>query len=192
MFMSRGNHEDKSINLRYGFKLEVLNKHNDDLRILDCFSEFFKFLPLGHILNKEILVIHGGLFSKDGVTIDELKQINRFIDVPSEGLMCELLWSDPYDGNGTAPSSRGAGIYYGPDVTEKFLRENNLKLLIRSHEVRDEGYSIETGGQVITVFSAPNYCDQAGNKGGLVKYDGGNMSHPYFIKFYASPHPDCY
>ena len=192
MFMSRGNHEDKSINLRYGFKLEVLNKHNDDLRILDCFNEFYKFLPLGHILNKEILVIHGGLFSKDGVTIDELKQIDRFIDVPEDGLMCELLWSDPYDGNGTAPSSRGAGIYYGPDVTEKFLRENNLKLLIRSHEVRDEGYSIETGGQVITVFSAPNYCDQYNNKGGLIKYDGGNMNHPYFIKFLASPHPDCY
>ena len=77
-------------------------------------------------------------------------------------------------------------------MTEKFLRENNLKLLIRSHEVRDEGYSIETGGQVITVFSAPNYCDQEGNKGALIKYDGGDMSHPYFIKFLASPHPDAY
>ena len=191
MFMNRGNHEDKSINNRYGFKFEVLNKF-DDIRILDCFNEFYKFLPLGHILNKEILVLHGGLFSKDGVTLDELKQINRFIDVPSDGLMCELLWSDPYDGNGTIPSSRGAGVYFGPDVTEKFLRENNLKLLIRSHEVRDEGYSIETGGQVITVFSAPNYCDQEGNKGALIKYDGGDMSHPYFIKFLASPHPDAY
>ena len=191
MFMNRGNHEDKSINNRYGFKFEVLNKF-DDIRILDCFNEFYKFLPLGHILNKKILVLHGGLFSKDGVTLDELKQINRFIDVPSDGLMCELLWSDPYDGNGTIPSSRGAGVYFGPDVTEKFLRENNLTLLIRSHEVRDEGYSIETGGQVITVFSAPNYCDERGNKGALIKYYGGDMNHPNFIQFLASPHPDFY
>ena len=191
VFMSRGNHEDKSINLRYGFKFEVLNKY-DSLEIFDCFSEFFKFLPLGHILNKEILVLHGGLFSKENVTIDELKKIYRFIDVPLEGLMCELLWSDPYDGNGTIPSMRGAGVYFGPDVTEKFLKDNNLKLLIRSHEVRDEGYSIETGGKVFTVFSAPNYCDEVGNKGGLIKYDGGDMSHPYFIKFSASPHPDSY
>ena len=191
VFMSRGNHEDKSINLRYGFKFEVLNKY-DSLEIFDCFCEFYKFLPLGHILNEEILVIHGGLFSRDGVTLDELKNIYRFTDVPMEGLMCELLWSDPYDGNGTIPSMRGAGVYFGPDVTAKFLKENNLKLLIRSHEVRDEGYSIETGGKCITVFSAPNYCDEAGNKGGLIKYEGGNMSHPYFIKFNSSPHPDSY
>ena len=192
IFMSRGNHEDKSINTRYGFKFEVLNKFNSDMRILDCFNEFYKFLPLGHILNNEILIIHGGLFSKDGVTLNELKQINRFRDIPLEGLMCELLWNDPHDLNGTMPSQRGAGVYFGPDITEKFLRENNLKLLIRSHEVRNEGYSIEVGGQTITVFSAPNYCDTVGNKGALIKYINGDLNNPYFIKFDASPHPKSY
>jgi serine/threonine-protein phosphatase 5 len=188
VFLNRGNHEDKSINFFYGFQHEVHEKYNDE-DIYESFHELFKFLPLGHVLNEDVLVIHGGLFSKDGVTLDELKQINRFIDVPSEGLMNEILWSDPFDGNGTQPSSRGAGVYYGQDVTEKFLKENNLKLLIRSHEVRDEGYSIEHGGKHITVFSAPNYCDQAGNKGAIVKFDRGDMEHPYFIKFNASPHP---
>ena len=190
VFLNRGNHEDQRINLFYGFQHEVHEKYYDDnINIYESFHELFKFLPLGHILNEEVLVIHGGLFSEEGVTLDELKQINRFIDVPSEGLMNEILWSDPFDGNGTQPSSRGAGVYYGQDVTEKFLKENNLKLLIRSHEVRDEGYSIEHGGKHITVFSAPNYCDQVGNKGAIVKFDRGDMEHPYFIKFNASPHP---
>ena len=103
--------------------------------------------------------------------------------------MNEILWSDPFDGNGTLPSDRGAGVLYGQDVTEKFQKENNLKLLIRSHEVRDEGYSIEHGGKHITDFSAPNYCDSVGNKGAIVKFDRGDMEHPYFIKFNASPHP---
>jgi len=188
VFLNRGNHEDQRINLFYGFMHEVHEKYNDD-DTYESFHELFKFLPLGHILNEEVLVIHGGLFSEEGVTLDELKQINRFIDVPSEGLMNEILWSDPFDGNGTQPSDRGAGIYYGQDVTEKFLKENNLKLLIRSHEVRDEGYSIEHGGKHITVFSAPNYCDSVGNKGAIVKFDGDDMEHPYFIKFNASPHP---
>jgi len=188
VFLNRGNHEDQRINLFYGFMHEVHEKYNDD-DTYEIFHELFKFLPLGHILNEEVLVIHGGLFSEEGVTLDELKQINRFIDVPSEGLMNEILWSDPFDGNGTQPSDRGAGIYYGQDVTEKFLKENNLKLLIRSHEVRDEGYSIEHGGKHITVFSAPNYCDSVGNKGAIVKFDGDDMEHPYFIKFNASPHP---
>ena len=104
------------------------------------FLNFFRFLPLGHILNNKIIVIHGGLFSKEGLAINELKNLDRGIDVPTEGLMTELLWSDPKEGNGWEPSERGAGVYFREDVTEKFLKENNLILLIRSHEVIIEGY----------------------------------------------------
>ena len=188
-YMARGNHEDISINYRYGFRNEVIDKYDGDGSIFDCFSELFKFLPLGHILNKEILVIHGGLFNKDGVTIDELKKIDRFRNVPLKGLMADLLWSDPMEENGKIPSMRGAGVNFGPDVTEKFLKENNLKLLVRSHQVRMEGYQIEPGGKVITVFSAPNYCDRQGNKGAIIRFKGGEMK-PNFIKFEASPHPN--
>ena len=129
-FMNRGNHEDINVNNRYGFKIEVaFDKY--DSEVYDYFSEFFRFLPLGHIVNNKIIVIHGGLFSKEGVTINELKKMNRNIDVPTEGLMTELLWSDPRDEKGWKPSDRGAGVYFGEDVTEKFLSENNLTLLIR-------------------------------------------------------------
>ena len=196
VFMSRGNHEDIRINSRYGFKNEILDKYDNDMNIIYCFSEFYKFLPLGHILNKEVLVIHGGLFSKDGVTLDELKKIDRFIDIPTSNsvgedkiLMNEILWSDPWKQNGWAPSRRGAGINFGPDIAEKFLNENNLKLLVRSHQVKMEGYEIEPGGKVITLFSAPNYCDMQGNKGAIIKFKGGEMK-PNFIKFEASPHPN--
>ena len=188
-FMARGNHEDISINYRYGFRNEAIDKYEGDGSVFDCFSELFKFLPLGHVLNKEVLVIHGGLFNKDGVTIDELKKIDRFINVPLKGLMADLLWSDPMEQNGKIPSIRGAGVNFGPDVTEKFLKENNLKLLVRSHQVRMEGYQIEQGGKVITVFSAPNYCDRQGNKGAIIRFKGAEMN-PNFIKFEASPHPD--
>ena len=190
-FIARGNHEDRAMNFNYGFRNEILYKYEDEV-IYDCIAEFYKYLPLGHVLSNEILVIHGGLFSQEGVTLDELKKINRFQDVPEDGLMCELLWSDPWEENGVISSPRGIGVLFGPDVTEKFLKENNLSLLIRSHEVRMEGYQIETGGQVITVFSAPNYCDQAGNKGGLIKFHGGYLDVPIFIQFGASPHPDFY
>ena len=186
-FISRGNHEDKEMNERYGFKREIMSKYNDE-RIHDCFMEFFKPPPLGHILNGEILVLHGGLFNKTDVTLDEIKKINRYIDVPISGLMCELLWSDPKEEKGISPSERGAGVYFGPDVTENFLKRNNLTLLIRSHEVRMEGYQIEQEGKTITIFSAPNYCDQVGNKGALIKFKGKDMKL-IFIQFDASPHP---
>ena len=70
-----------------------------------------------------------------------------------------MLWSDPRDIEGCLPSNRGAEIFYGQDVSEKFLRLNNLNLLIRSHEVKIEGYEILHGGKATTVFSAPNYYD---------------------------------
>lgn len=101
--------------------------------------------------------------------------------------MCEILWSDPQPQPGRGPSKRGVGLAFGEDVTKRFLQENNLgknffiqingywhcdskfysylrsillDILVRSHEVKDEGYEIEHDGKLITVFSAPNYCDQ--------------------------------
>ena len=186
-FLARGNHEDKSVNVRYGFRIEIMNKYEDE-RILDCFDEFYKFLPLAHVLNGKVLVLHGGLFNDTNGSLDQIRKIYRFVAVPSDGIMCDILWSDPREEKGIYPSDRGAGIYFGPDVTEKFLKNNNLTLLIRSHEVRMEGYQIEPGEKVITVFSAPNYCDQAGNLGAFIKFRGGEMS-PIFIQFDASPHP---
>ena len=73
------------------------------------------------------------------------------------GLMCELLWSDPQPQLGRSASKRGVGVQFGPDVTERFLRLNKLDYIIRSHEVKQEGYEVAHNGKCITVFSAPNY-----------------------------------
>ena len=190
LFMARGNHEGVNLNQLYGFKNEVTDKYGKDDKMYECFADFFKSLPLGHILNKQILVVHGGLFSKDGVTIDEIKKIDRFREIPESGLMSEILWSDPCKEKGRIPSKRGVGMSFGPDVAAKFLEENNLKLLIRSHEVKMEGYEIEPEGKVITLFSAPNYCDQMGNKGAIIILKGGKDLKYEFKKFESSPHPD--
>ena len=187
VFLARGNHENRNMNKMYGFEAEVADKYGKE--IYECFVELFNTLPLGHILNKKVFVVHGGLFSKDGVKIEELKKINRFREIPEEGLMSEMLWSDPCKEMGRMPSKRGVGMSFGPDVAERFLNENNLDLLIRSHEVKQEGYEVEPGDKVITVFSAPNYCDQMGNKGAIAIFKGGVMK-PEFVTFSAVPHPD--
>lgn len=101
--------------------------------------------------------MHGGLFSRDDVTLEEIKKIDRNRQPPDEGPMCELLWSDPQPQIGRAPSKRGVGVQFGPDVTQKFLQLNNLDYIVRSHEVKQEGYEVAHDGKCITVFSAPNY-----------------------------------
>jgi len=82
------------------------------------------------------MVNHGGLFSKEGVVLDDLRKIDRVKEPPDEGLMTDMLWSDPVKENGRHPSKRGVSIGFGPDVAAKFLKENNLELLVRSHEMK--------------------------------------------------------
>ena len=76
---------------------------------------------------------------------------------------------------------------FGPDVTKRFLERSDLALVVRSHEVRDRGYELEHGGLLITVFSAPNYCDAVGNQGAFVHLSSDLV--PRFATFNAAPHP---
>jgi serine/threonine-protein phosphatase 5 len=106
--MTRGNHEAKSLNKIYGFEPEV--KHKYDVTTYDLFAQLFCNLPIGHCINKKILVLHGGLFSKDGVKLEDIAKIDRFREPPDEGIFCEALWSDPCDEDGRKPSKRGVGL----------------------------------------------------------------------------------
>ena len=67
--------------------------------------------------------------------LDDIRATDRNKQPPDEGIMCELLWSDPQPMFGRAPSKRGVGCQFGPDVTRKFLADNNLDYIVRSHEV---------------------------------------------------------
>ncbi|XP_039062817.1 serine/threonine-protein phosphatase 5 isoform X1 [Hibiscus syriacus] len=187
IYLARGNHESKSMNKIYGFEGEVRSKLSDTF--VELFAEVFCCLPLAHVINQKVFVVHGGLFSVDGVKLSDIKAIDRFCEPPEEGLMCELLWSDPQPLPGRGPSKRGVGLSFGVDVTKKFLRDNNLDLIVRSHEVKDEGYEIEHDGKLITVFSAPNYCDQMGNKGAYIRFEAPDLK-PNIVTFAAVPHPD--
>ena len=185
-YLSRGNHEARNLNKIYGFEKEILTKYNKD--IYEAFIKLFYSLPLAHVINNKILIIHGGLFSSDDITLNDIRNINRFIEVPVEGIMCELLWSDPSILPGRRPSNRGVGILFGPDVANNFLKKNNLSLLIRSHECKQDGY--EKIGNVLTVFSAPNYCDQMRNKGAIVKIFGKDILDYKIIQFSWVKHPN--
>lgn len=185
-FMSRGNHESIYMNQMYGFEGEVKSKYTADMS--DLFTEVYNWLPLCHLINQKALVMHGGLFKRDDVKLDELRTIDRNRQPGEEGLMCELLWSDPQPQPGRSPSKRGVGVQFGPDVTEEFCKNNNLDYIIRSHEVKPEGYEVMHDGKCITVFSAPNYCDQMGNKGAFITM--GPDAKPNFTTYDAVPHPD--
>jgi serine/threonine-protein phosphatase 5 len=186
-FINRGNHETDDMNRAYGFEGECKAKYNE--RTFKLFSESFSALPLATLIGKKFFVLHGGLFSDDNVTLDDIRKLNRHNQrQPGQsGLMMEMLWTDPQSEPGRGPSKRGVGMQFGPDVTKRFCEKNGLEAVIRSHEVRTEGYEEEHDGKCITVFSAPKYCDMTENKGAFI-----NIRSDYklkFTKFEAVPHP---
>ncbi|CUM64378.1 uncharacterized protein PRCAT00001980001 [Priceomyces carsonii] len=171
VYLNRGNHETNDMNKTYGFADECEQKYSK--KIFEAFSESFGALPLATLINRSYLCMHGGLFSNDNVTLKDIKEINRFpssgsTQPPRDGVAMELLWTDPQTENGRSPSKRGIGMQFGPDVTERFCLSNKVRKILRSHEVRMEGVEPEHNGRLITVFSAPNYCDSTGNLGGVV------------------------
>lgn len=186
-FVNRGNHETDDMNRIYGFEGECKAKYSE--RLFKLFSESFSALPLATLIGHKYLVLHGGLFSDDKVTLDDIRKLDRHKQRQpgSSGLMMEMLWTDPQKEPGRGPSKRGIGMQFGPDITKKFCENNGLEAIIRSHEVRQEGYEVEHDGRCITVFSAPNYVDQTGNKGAYI-----NIGPDYRLEhnvFEAVPHP---
>ncbi|KAL3316182.1 Serine/threonine-protein phosphatase 5 [Cichlidogyrus casuarinus] len=189
-YMSRGNHESDNMNQMYGFANEVKEKYS--LEMFDIFSEIFNWLPLCHLINDRIMVMHGGIVTDPKVTLDDIRKVMRNCQPPESGPMCELLWSDPHDGTGVAPSKRGSGKQFGSDMSLEFCERHNIDYIVRSHEVKDIGYEVAHDGRCITVFSAPNYCDTMGNQGAFINLVGSH-SHkmePEFVTFKEVPHPN--
>ncbi|CAF9904850.1 hypothetical protein IMSHALPRED_000191 [Imshaugia aleurites] len=187
-FLNRGNHETDDMNRVYGFEGECKAKYSE--RVFKLFSESFSALPLATLIGKKFFTLHGGLFSDDKISLDDVRKLNRHQQRQpgQQGLMMEMLWTDPQPMPGRGPSKRGVGLQFGPDVTKRFCEANSLEAIIRSHEVRMEGYEVEHDGHCITVFSAPKYCDSTENKGAYINI--GPEHKLEFHKFDAVPHPD--
>ena len=165
----RGNHESSVTNRIYGFYDECKRRYN--VKLWKSFTELFNFLPVAALIDDKILCMHGGL-SPDLKSINNITEIQRPTDIPDTGLLCDLLWSDPdkeateYDEN-----DRGVSVIFGEKVVTDFNKKNDLDLIIRAHQVVDDGYEFFANRQLITIFSAPNYCGEFDNSAGIMIID---------------------
>ena len=114
--------------------------------------------------------MHGGLRPSID-NLDHARGIDRIQEVPHEGPMCDLVWSDPDERSGWGISPRGAGYIFGPDITEEWNHTNGLELISRAHQLVMEGYQWTHERGVVTIFSAPNYCYRCGNEAAFMEVD---------------------
>jgi len=180
----RGNHESRQITQVYGFYDECLRKYGSANVWRYC-CEVFDYLCLAALVGDKIFCVHGGI-SPALNSIDQIRTIDRKIEVPHEGPMCDLMWSDPEeDLEGWGISPRGAGYLFGADVVHKYNHNNGLVLIARAHQLVMEGYKEIFEKQLVTVWSAPNYCYRCGNVAAILEVDD-HLTRNYKI-FEAAP-----
>lgn len=183
----RGNHESRQITQVYGFYDECLRKYGN-ANVWKFFTDLFDYLPLTALIDNQIFCLHGGL-SPSIDTLDNIRALDRIQEVPHEGPMCDLLWSDPDDRCGWGISPRGAGYTFGQDISEAFNHNNGLTLVARAHQLVMEGFNWSQDRNVVTIFSgayhgylrlrphlltcglAPNYCYRCGNQAAIMEID---------------------
>jgi len=179
-FLLRGNHEAAGINRIYGFYDECKRRYS--IKLWKTFSDVFKCLPVSALVDEKILCMHGGL-SPEIESLQQIADLSRPCDVPDVGLMCDLLWSDPDTSvNGWGENDRGVSFVFGADVVCEFLEKHDLDLLVRAHQVVEDGYEFFAGRRLVTLFSAPNYCGEFDNAGGLISVDENLMCSFMILK----------
>jgi diadenosine tetraphosphatase ApaH/serine/threonine PP2A family protein phosphatase len=179
------------VSFSYGFYDECLRKYGN-ANVWKYFTDLFDYLPLTALIDnqvslcisamchpssqfiffflRQIFCLHGGL-SPSIDTLEHIRSLDRIQEVPHEGPMCDLLWSDPDDRCGWGISPRGAGYTFGQDISEQFNHNNGLSLVARAHQLVMEGYNWCHEQNVVTIFSAPNYCYRCGNQASIMELD---------------------
>jgi serine/threonine-protein phosphatase 2B catalytic subunit len=185
VILLRGNHESRNMTENFTFRSECIARY--DMDTYNLMMELFDSMPLACIVDGKYFGMHGGI-SPELLKLDQIDKINRFQEVPLDGIFCDLLWADPLpDELATGKEyidneERECSYLFGKKPTKKLLDSNNLMTIVRGHQVQIEGYKMHRwdGPQsfpyVITIFSAPNYCGYYENKASVLIIDKGNLS----------------
>ena len=168
-FLLRGNHECAWVNRIYGFYYECKSRYN--IRLWKTFTDCFNCFPVAAIIDEKLFCCHGGL-SPDLQSMEQIRRIMRPTDVPDQGLLCDLLWADPdKETNGWGENDSGVSFTFGPEIVSKFLTKHGLDLVVRGHQVVEDGYEFFAKRQLVTLWSAPNYRGEFDNAGAMMSVD---------------------
>merc|ERR1719247_2725160 len=198
VWMLRGNHESRQMTQFFNFRDEC--EHKYDKTVFIAIMESFDCLPLGALVNGKFLGLHGGI-SPELRSTNQINSVNRFEEPPRQGIFCDILWADPVDEDAAGKKTlepfiqnevRGCSYFFSYEGVKQFLDRNGLLSVIRAHEAQLEGYKMHRANErsgfptVITIFSAPNYCDAYNNKAAVLQFENNTLN---ILQFNYTPHP---
>jgi len=173
-FLLRGNHESPSICRIYGFYDECKQRYS--VKLWKTFCDVFNCLPACAIVDDKVICMHGGLSQEMMAQDVDVRRIvnnmSRPADIPDTGFLCDLLWADPSgDIVGFGNNDRGVSVSFGADIVQYFLQKEELDLVVRAHQVVEDGYEFFADRNLVTIFSAPNYCGEFDNAAAVLSID---------------------
>eukprot|EP00930_Biecheleria_cincta_P089198 TRINITY_DN78469_c0_g1_i1.p1 TRINITY_DN78469_c0_g1~~TRINITY_DN78469_c0_g1_i1.p1 ORF type:complete len:352 (-),score=65.48 TRINITY_DN78469_c0_g1_i1:109-1092(-) len=171
-FLLRGNHESPSICRIYGFYDECKQRYN--VKIWKTFCDVFNYMPACAIIDDKVICMHGGLSpSMEGIDLrNEINAMQRPADIPDSGFLCDLLWSDPSEATQLwGANDRGVSVSFSAQVVREFLHREHMDLIVRAHQVVEDGYEFFADRGLVTIFSAPNYCGEFDNAAAVLSID---------------------
>jgi serine/threonine-protein phosphatase PP1 catalytic subunit len=171
IFLLRGNHESAWVSAVYGFYQEVVQYYS--VSIWSTFCETFNTMPIAAVVDSKIFCVHAGI-SPNLRSLEDVRSIERPMEVPKSGLVFDLLWSDPSQAaEGFAENGRGTSICFGVRPVAELLSNWGFDLMIRAHQGVTGGYEFPFAPdqRVLTLFSAPNYCYEYKNRGAVLRVE---------------------
>lgn len=172
-FMLRGNHESANVTKMYGFFDEC--KRRTTSKTWKMFIDVFNTLPFAAIIQDRIFCVHGGI-SPELRSLRQIENIVRPTDIPDEGLITDILWSDPDSTvSDWSLNDRGVSYTFGKKNVIDFCTQFKFDLIIRGHMVVEDGYEFFAKKKFVTIFSAPNYCGEFNNWGAVMSVTTGLM-----------------
>lgn len=174
VYLIRGNHECMELTEIFGFSDECLLRYETQgEKVWTAFCDVFDYIPAAAIVSNDFLCIHGGISPKLE-TVQQIRDLKRPLKIPTRGFVTDLFWSDPSkETEEFCQSDRGTTCIFGLKPVKRFLEKNNLKHIIRAHQMVPQGYDFpfSPDSSVITIFTASNYEDDIPNNAAFIKID---------------------
>ncbi|CAO4368881.1 unnamed protein product [Caenorhabditis nigoni] len=171
--MLRGNHEMAHTNEKYGFREELCTRKGEfALTIYAEITKMMDVMPIVGLIGGRILCMHGGL-SKGFKTLDDLRNLRCPFNLEEECLENDLMWSDPGNVKGWQANTRGASVMFGEDVVHEYCKMLDIDLIVRGHQVVQDGFELFANKKLVTVFSAPHYMGSFTNSAAMCKVSAG-------------------
>lgn len=166
VYIIRGNHEFHELCSRCGFLDEIISIYGSN-EVYNAFIECFNYLPLLSLIDDEIICVHGGI-GPSWFSFKQTSTLKRPIFEFHDQIVSAIVWSDPsHQVEEFGVSPRGTGHLFGESALTEFLHLNSKKLLVRGHECVEKGCEYMLNNQIVTVFSASNYCGMCNNLSGV-------------------------